>query len=66
MKKKSLRREIIEWSLIIGIGVFLYFTGFYVEVGGKIQEVMLWTGIKQPDELLAPDKRFQVASSLSM
>ena len=64
MKKKSLRREIIEWSLIIGVGVFLYFTGLYVEVGGKIQEVMLWTGIKQPDELLAPDERIQVNGNM--
>ena len=64
MKKKSLKREIIEWGLIIVIGATLYFTGLYVDVAGKIQEALLWTGIKQPDELIVPEERTPVSGNM--
>lgn len=39
------RRKIIEWSLWIGIPVILYATGWYTEVLGRMQQVILYTGI---------------------
>ncbi len=41
------RRKIIEWSLWIGIPVILYTTGWYTEVIGRMQQVLLYTGIFQ-------------------
>lgn len=43
------RRELIEWGLLILIPVVLYVTGLHTEVLGRMQQVLLWTGIFQPD-----------------
>ncbi len=48
-KKKSAKRNIIEWLIIIGTIAVLYFTGLYTEVIGKMQQVMLLTGLMQPE-----------------
>ncbi len=48
-KKKSVKRNIIEWLIILGTIAFLYFTGLYSAVIGKVQEGILLTGIMQPD-----------------
>jgi len=48
-KSNSWRRTIIEYAVIIGVAVFLYTTGYYVEVVGRLQQLVLWTGIFQPD-----------------
>lgn len=42
-------REVIEWIVIIIVGIFLYTTGWYVEVIGGLQRALLWTGIFQPN-----------------
>lgn len=48
-KKKSTKRNVIEWLIIIvTIGV-LYFTGLYSVVIGKMQQAMLLTGLMQPE-----------------
>ena len=41
------QKKIIEWSLWIGIPVVLYTTGWYTEVLGRMQQVLLYTGIFQ-------------------
>ena len=41
------RKKIIEWSLWIGIPFILYTTGWYTEVIGRMQQVLLYTGIFQ-------------------
>lgn len=48
-KKKSAKRNIIEWLIIIGTIAVLYFTGLYTEVIGKMQQAMLLTGLMQPE-----------------
>lgn len=48
-KKKSLKRELLEWGLILGIPLLLWLTGLHTEVLGRMQQVVLWTGIIQPD-----------------
>ncbi len=54
--KKKLKREFIEWGLIIAIGAVLYLTGLHTEVIGGLQRVLLATGIFQPDtELVESD-----------
>lgn len=61
--KKSMRRNIIEWAIILFVGGFLYYTGLYVEVGGKVQQLLLWTGLRQPDNILEPAERQPVSGN---
>lgn len=48
-KKSTLKKELIQWGFIFVIGAGLYATGYHTEVIGKIQSVLLYTGILQPD-----------------
>lgn len=47
-KKKSIKREIIEWALFLGVIGFLYGTGLHTPVFGFLQGLILKTGIMQP------------------
>ncbi len=46
-----MKREIIEWALLISIGSALYFSGKHTEVIGFVQRGILATGLLQPDEI---------------
>lgn len=47
-KKKSIKREIIEWGIFLGIIGFLFATGLHTPVFGFLQGLVLKTGIIQP------------------
>lgn len=47
-KKKSIKREIIEWAIFLGIIAFLFGTGLHTPVFGFLQGLILKTGIIQP------------------
>ncbi len=47
-KKKSTKREIIEWAVFLGIIVILWATGLHTPVIGFVQGLVLKTGIMQP------------------
>jgi thiol-disulfide isomerase/thioredoxin len=47
-KKKSVKREIIEWAVFLGILGFLFGTGLHTPVFGFLQGLILKTGIIQP------------------
>jgi thiol-disulfide isomerase/thioredoxin len=47
-KKPSLKRQLIEWGIIIAIGAFLYLTGLHVQVIGTLQGLVLKTGLIKP------------------
>ncbi len=49
MAKKSSKREIIEWVLLIAVMATLYFTGYHTQVIGYIQGLALSTGIFKPN-----------------
>ena len=49
MGKNSYKRELIEWAVIVGLGIGLYVTGLHTEVIGMLQRVVLSTGLIQPD-----------------
>lgn len=49
LKMKKFKKEIIEWSLILGVAAVLFFTGTYVEVMAQVQRVVLATGFMQPN-----------------
>lgn len=55
--KKSLKRELIEWGLILGIPLALWLTGLHTEVLGRMQQVILWTGLIQPDIEVPAEER---------
>jgi len=48
-KKKSAKREIIEWVVFLGVIVILWATGLHTPVIGFIQGLVLKTGIIQPN-----------------
>lgn len=48
-KKSTIKKELLQWSVIFVIGAGLYATGYHTEVIGKLQSVLLYTGILQPD-----------------
>lgn len=48
-RKKSVKREITEWVLIIGVSSALYMTGYHKTVISFVQRGLLATGILQPD-----------------
>ncbi len=47
-KKKSIKREIIEWAIFFGIIATLYLTGLHTPVLGFMQGLILKTGIIKP------------------
>ncbi|HKJ30889.1 MAG TPA: TlpA disulfide reductase family protein [Balneolales bacterium] len=52
------KRDIIEWIIIIVVGIVLYTTGWYVEVIGQLQRAILWTGIFKPNtHISAPSQK---------
>lgn len=51
MSKKSYRRELTEWLIIVVVGLTLYFTGLHTEAIGLVQRGLLATGIIQPDKV---------------
>lgn len=52
-KKKSFKRDLIEWVIFLTIMATLYFTGLHVPVIGTFQRALLWTGLMTPDTELA-------------
>ncbi len=54
---KSLKRNLIEWGVILGVAAFLYLTGLYTEVIGGVQRIVLSTGLLKPD-ILSKDEQF--------
>lgn len=48
-KKKSMKRELMEWGIFIAIISTLYLTGLHTPILGALQGLILKTGIIQPD-----------------
>lgn len=58
--KKAIKKFLREWGIILGIFALLYATGLHTEVIGKMQQVILWTGLIQPDTQI-PENEIQRA-----
>lgn len=56
-QKKSLKRNLIEWGLLILIPLVLYVTGTFGEVVGHAQQVILWTGLIQADTKIPANQK---------
>jgi|TARA_R100000963_G_C4643085_1_gene106836 thiol-disulfide isomerase/thioredoxin len=48
-KTSTFKKELLQWGLIFLVGAILYGTGYHTEVIGKLQSVILYTGLFQPD-----------------
>lgn len=48
-KRSQWKKEVTQWVFIFLIGAALYASGYHTEVIGRIQSVLLYTGILQPD-----------------
>ncbi|MEQ8904611.1 TlpA disulfide reductase family protein [Ekhidna sp.] len=46
--KKKIKKELIEWVILISIIGVIYFTGWHTELIGRVQQAVLATGIIQP------------------
>ena len=64
-KKKSIKREIAEWAIFLGVIGFLFGTGLHTPVFGFIQGLILKTGVIQPsieqEDLAAANYDFTLA-----
>ena len=49
--KRKIKKEIIEWVVLISLVGIIYFAGWHTEVIGRIQQVILATGFIQPSVL---------------
>jgi thiol-disulfide isomerase/thioredoxin len=47
--KQKIKKELVEWVVILSIIGVIYFAGWHTEVIGRLQQVVLSTGIIQPD-----------------
>ncbi len=56
-KKKSVKRELIEWGIFFGVVIFLYGTGLHTTVLGGIQGLFLKTGVMSPSLMAEKDQR---------
>ena len=65
-KTKSVRREIIEWAILLSIPVILYVTGLHTMVASSIQRVLLWTNIIQPDTEMPKEKQVNTTYNFSL
>ena len=66
-KKKTIKREIIEWAIFLGVIGFLFGTGLHTPVFGFIQGLVLKTGIMQPsideEDKVAADYGFAIVNT---
>ncbi len=60
-KRRSFKRELIEWGGILSVIGILYFSGLHVPVIGNLQRVLLWTGLMTPDTEL-PENQYRAAN----
>jgi thiol-disulfide isomerase/thioredoxin len=56
-KSFSLKKELTQWGIFAAIAGILYFTGYHTEVIGRLQSVLLYTGLMQPDTEVSADSR---------
>lgn len=56
-ERRTWKREIAEWAVMIAIGLFIYAMGWHTEILGRLQQAVLWTGIIQADTEVKADKR---------
>ena len=61
---KTLRKELLEWGLFLGIIAGLYLTGLHTPVFGFLQSLVLKTGLIRPkisaDDAVTADYRFRI------
>ncbi len=56
-KSSSLKKELYQWGIFAAIAGILYFTGYHTEVIGRLQSVLLYTGLMQPDTEVSASSR---------
>ncbi len=50
-KKKSTKRELLEWGIFFGVLIGLYATGLHAPLLGGVQSLLLKTGLMRPNLL---------------
>jgi thiol-disulfide isomerase/thioredoxin len=49
--KPKIRKELIEWTIMITVFGVIYLGGWHTELIGRLQQAVLYTGIISPDKL---------------
>lgn len=59
-KKKTWKRDLAEWVVMLAVLGFIYIMGWHTEISGRLQQALLWTGLIQPDIELTEKERVLV------
>lgn len=59
-KKPRLKKELLDWGILILVFAVIYGTGLNKPIAAKLQQALLWTGIIQPNTTL-DESTFQKA-----
>ena len=54
--KKKIKREFIEWAVLVGVFGIIYLGGWHTEVLGRLQQAILYTGMFSPNAVEDPKK----------
>ena len=65
-EKTGIKRQVVEWALLLGIALALYLSGLHTEVIGRVQQVVLWTGLIQADTSVAVDEQAETGYDLDL
>ena len=63
--KKKLRKELVQWSAIGGVFLFLFLSGLHTEVFGFVQRGILATGLMNPN-IEEPLQNADLSADLNM
>lgn len=61
-----LKKELKNWAVFFGVFIFLHFTGLLRPVVGYIQQLVVATGVLQPDTELAESEQLPADYSMSL
>ncbi|MTI31040.1 TlpA family protein disulfide reductase [Xanthovirga aplysinae] len=65
-KSKSLKKELRSWGILITIAGILYLTGLHTEVIGRVQQLVLATGIIKPSTEIENQQMEKASFSLPL
>ena len=66
MTKRKVKREIIEWIVLVNVFLIIYFSGWHVEILGGLQNLILRTGLIQPEVTTQKEDRIPASYQLAL
>lgn len=66
MNKRKVKREILEWIAVVSVFLIIYFSGWHVEILGSLQNLILRTGLIQPEVITQKENRISASYQLTL